>query len=152
MGEFLGGVIATHMAAELSREKTPPAAMIFNSIFSSLTDVVAWQYPYFPFRFLLFGRYPSAKRIGDVTCPAVIIHGGKHNIVLIPLTRKLFAAAPETSAGGVEKQFVELPNGGHNEIPSGVLRSCLESVGFFLSNDSPRGCENIQRTWPLDDF
>ncbi len=47
-GESLGGAVATRLVAELSRGGESPAALLLNSTFSSLADVVRWHYPAIP--------------------------------------------------------------------------------------------------------
>jgi len=117
LGESLGGGVATRLAAELSASGSPPAGLILRSTFSSLADVAAGHYPWLPVRLLLVDRFPSADRIGSVTCPLLQVHGSDDSIVPIELGRALFDVAPDVSACGIEKQFVELRGIGHNEIP-----------------------------------
>ncbi len=127
-GESLGGAIATHLVADVSRDGIPPAGLILNSTFSSMPDVVHWNYPYFPFHYLLLDRYQSDEKIGDVTCPVVITHGADDEIVPIHLARKLFVAAPPQSASGVRKEFIQLNHSGHNDIAISVLRDSLAEM------------------------
>jgi uncharacterized protein len=127
-GESLGGAIATRLAAETSREGTPPAGLILNSTFASLPETVGWHYPLFPFRYLLLDRYPTAERIRGVTCPVVIFHGTEDEFVPLEHGRRLFAAAPESSRGGVPKRFVELRGSGHNSLPASTLHEALDGV------------------------
>ena len=115
-GHSLGGAVATRLAAEMCEAGTPPGGLILRATFSSLTDEAAWHYPFFPVRMLLLDRYPSAERMGSVSCPVIQIHGALDDIVPIELGRKLFASVPERSASGIGKQFVELPRTGHNDI------------------------------------
>lgn len=131
-GESLGGAVAIRLASELCREGTPPAGLITSSTFSSLPDAAAGLYPFLPVRLLLVDRYPSVRRIGDVTCPIVMVHGDADTIVPIELGRHLFAAAPERSAEGIENRFVEYPDHGHNDIAksefAGLVRELLDEL------------------------
>ena len=134
-GESLGGAVATRLAAELSLAGTPPSGLILNSTFSSLSDVVAWQYPYFPFQFLLLDRYPTDRYIADVTCPIVMIHGVRDDFVPLHIGEKLFAAAPNSSSSGIEKRFIDLKTAGHNDIPRAILQevvTALRESGYAL--------------------
>jgi fermentation-respiration switch protein FrsA (DUF1100 family) len=115
-GESLGGGVATRLAADLCRRATPPGGLILRCTFSSLVDVAAYHYPWMPVRGLMIDRFESAKHIASVTCPILQIHGSRDSIVPLEFGRKLSAAAPDQSAGGVPKQFVELPDADHNDI------------------------------------
>jgi len=127
-GESLGGGVATRLAMEMQQAGTPPAALILNSTFSSLTDAAASHYPWIPVRWLLIDRYPSADYIKSVNCPIVQIHGTADSIVPINLARQLFEAAPTKSANGIEKQFIELTAAGHNDIPVAVFENALQRL------------------------
>ena len=131
-GESLGGGVAVRLAAEVCEAGTPPGGLILRGTFSSLVDVAAYHYPWLPVRMLLIDRYPSVERIPRVTCPILHIHGGRDRIVPIRFGRKLFAAAPEKSVGGVAKRFVELPAAGHNDILYVADREFAEAIGQFL--------------------
>lgn len=127
-GESLGGGVATRLVAEMCQAGTPPAGLIVSSTFSSMTDTAAWHYPYFPVRLMLLDRYPSHEKIGSVTCPISVIHGMEDEFVPVDLARKLFRAAPQKSATGVEKEWIELPHVGHNEIPRGAIRKAAQRI------------------------
>jgi fermentation-respiration switch protein FrsA (DUF1100 family) len=116
-GESLGGGVAVRLAADLSAAGSPPGGIILRSTFSSMVDVAAYHYPWLPVRLVLIDRYLSQDRISVVTCPILQLHGQQDTIVPIRLGRRLFAAAPERSAGGVAKQWIELPHADHNDIP-----------------------------------
>ena len=124
-GESLGGGVATRLASELCRSGTPPGGLIVASTFSSMTDTVAWHYPYFPVRMFLLDQYCSDQRIAMVSCPIVCLHGTEDEMAPIELAEKLFAAAPKSSASGVEKRFIALPGAGHNATSKEALqRGC----------------------------
>ncbi|MCH8829300.1 MAG: alpha/beta hydrolase [Planctomycetes bacterium] len=135
-GESLGGGVATRLSAEMCKAGTPPGGLILRATFSSLIDVGKHHYPWLPVGWLLRDRFLSVENIPAVTCPILQIHGSADRIVPIALGRKLFAAAPNRSASGVHKRFVELRRVGHNDIPVTVFR---ESVRTFLQTlRSPR--------------
>jgi len=124
-GESLGGAVATRLASELARDGIEPAGLILSSTFSSMSDVVAWHYPYLPLWCLLLDRYPSSDRIAEVTCPVIVLHGKRDDFVPIEFGRKLFAQAPGKSASGMEKRFIELGREGHNDVPRHLLREAV---------------------------
>ncbi len=131
-GESLGGGVAIRLASELSQKETPPAGLILRSTFSSLTDAGAYHFPWLPVRSVLIDRFPSNERIREVTCPLLQFHGRKDTIIPLRLGRKLFAAAPEMSASGIAKQFVELSNADHNDVMETSGPEIAKAVSKFL--------------------
>ncbi len=131
-GESLGGGVAVRLASELSLNKTPPAGMILRSTFSSLTDAASSHFPFIPVRWLLIDRFPSDHRICDVTCPLLQLHGRRDTIVPIRLGQKLFAAAPDKSASGIAKNFIELPQADHNDVMETSRPEVSKAVREFL--------------------
>jgi fermentation-respiration switch protein FrsA (DUF1100 family) len=132
-GESLGGAVATRLAAEVCAAGTPPAGLILRSTFSTLGDVARYHYPMLPIKLLLTERYDSVARIAEVTCPILMLHGQQDSIVPYLLGRKLLAAAPEESAGGVPKQFVELPQADHNDVLETEGELMQDAVTRFVS-------------------
>ena len=115
-GESLGGGVATRLTAELCLAQTPPAGLILCSTFSSMVDAAEYHYPWLPVSQVLKDRYPSETRIKDVTVPILMLHGQQDQVVPYTLGRRLFAAAPEKSASGIAKMWVDLPKADHNDI------------------------------------
>jgi fermentation-respiration switch protein FrsA (DUF1100 family) len=131
-GESLGCAVAVRLAKELSEAQTPPAGLILESPFASLTATSASLYWFLPVRLLLKERYPSDERIGAVTCPLLIFHGHHDAIVKFEHGKRLFDAAPEKSAGGVAKRFVEFQNAGHNDLRAADLQAYDRELRTFL--------------------
>lgn len=131
-GESLGGAVATRLAAEQCENGTPPAGLILRSTFPSLAEIGAYHYPWLPVRWLLLDRYPSQKFLARVTCPLLQMHGTDDTIVPLEFGRQLFAAAPEHSAGGVPKQFVELQGANHNDVHLRARPQVEKAVADFL--------------------
>lgn len=145
-GESLGGGVAVRLARDLSATKTPSGGLILRSTFSSLTDVGAHHFPWLPVRWLLLDRFPSEERIPEVTCPLLQFHGLRDTIIPLRFGRKLFAAAPEKSAVGVAKTFVELPNADHNDVLetssseiSRTIRRFFDALDTTGSSSKPAG-------------
>lgn len=126
-GESLGGAVAIHLAAEMSRAHMPPAALIVNSTFASMGDTVAWHYPCYPFRYLLFDPFPSIRRIPDVTCAFLQFHGTADETVPFTHGEKLFAAAPP-AGHGIAKRFIKVEGAGHNMIAVADMREAVQSL------------------------
>ncbi|VAX35616.1 hypothetical protein MNBD_PLANCTO02-1782 [hydrothermal vent metagenome] len=125
-GESLGGGVATHLASFACQNKKPPAGLLLSSTFSSMADAAANLYPFFPVRLLLLDQYNSAEKIKHVTCPVMQIHGTLDRIVSLEIGKKLFNATPEKSSSGVKKQFEELSDSGHNNIPVSVIIKSIQ--------------------------
>ena len=102
-GRSLGGAIAAKLAVDRK-----PAAAILESTFTSIPDLARRMYPVYPTRLLARVRYDTIKRIGDLSCPVLILHSPDDEIIPYAHGRKLFEAAPEP------KEFVEM-TGGHND-------------------------------------
>ncbi|MCA9058333.1 MAG: alpha/beta hydrolase [Planctomycetaceae bacterium] len=128
-GESLGGAVALSLwdgAETWASEQSPkPAALILNSTFASMPQTVAWHYPWFPFRYLLFDHWSSINRIPSVTVPVVVFHGTDDEFIPLQQGRELAAA-------GQAAQMIEIPGGTHNSIPMAQLRTELESIASRL--------------------
>ena len=122
-GESLGGGVATRLASELCQEGIEPGGLIIQSTFSSLVTVAQVHFPVVPVSLLLVDRYPSDRRIKEVTCPILQIHGQQDTIVPFSIGQKLFDAAPANSSQGIAKQQVVMPNTDHNDVYSGSIDS-----------------------------
>lgn len=115
-GQSLGGGVATRLAWDLKKEGISPGGLILRATFTSLTDIACELYPWLPVRWILLDRYPSIERIGELDCPILIVHGTLDTITPVSHGHALFAAAPEQSATGIPKTFIELPHCGHNDL------------------------------------
>lgn len=127
-GRSLGGAVATRLAADLCRSGSPPLALVVHSTFSSMADAAEYLYPWLPVRLLLLDQYASDRHIADVTCPVLVIHGTDDPLVPIELGRRLAAAAPPRSAGGIPKRMLEIPDLGHNGLDLASFRPALEDL------------------------
>lgn len=143
-GESLGGGVATRLASEVCEEGQVPRGLMLRSTFSSLVDAAGFHYPWLPVRWLLLDRYESVDRIGEVTCPILILHGNVDRIVPIEQGRTLFAAAPEMSENGVPKRFVELAETGHNDVMYVAADRVERAVEDFLATATEAGQQRGQ--------
>jgi len=127
--ESLGGGVATRLIADLCKAGTPPAGLILGGTFSSMTDTASSHYPWLPVGLILLDRFESDRYVVSIDCPILQLHGSHDDIVPLAVGRKLFAAIPRQSAGGIPKQFVEFANAAHNDFDE---RRFQTAVGTFL--------------------
>jgi fermentation-respiration switch protein FrsA (DUF1100 family) len=102
-GRSLGGCVAAWLAARVA-----PAGLILESTFTSVPDMAAKIYPFFPVRLLARIRLDAKTSLASVRAPVLVIHSADDEIVPVAHGRALFDAAPEP------KRFLEL-RGGHND-------------------------------------
>ncbi len=137
-GESLGGGVATGLAHQLCTQGTIPGGLILRCTFTSLADAGSYHYPWLPVRWVLIDRYPSLERIPSVTCPLLIVHGHQDQIVPFEQGKQLFDAAPGSSRNGVPKQFLELPDAGHNDMMYVAADEIGDAVAAFLARAMER--------------
>ncbi len=114
-GESLGSAVAVQTASQ--REVR---AVILEAPFTSAVDVAVKTYPYLPARWLMKDRFESINHIKFIGAPVLIIHGETDQVVPYVLGRKLFEDALEP------KQFMAIPDAGHNELDVPVVRARVE--------------------------
>ncbi len=132
-GESLGGGVATQLASHACREDQMPHALLLQATFSSLVDAAGYHYPWLPVGWLMADRFESVKAIATVRCPILHVHGTDDTIVPLKLGQRLFHHAPSESDSGHAKQFVELPETGHNDIDRSRLSKFGAAVANFLN-------------------
>jgi fermentation-respiration switch protein FrsA (DUF1100 family) len=110
-GRSLGAAVAAELAT-----RHRPAALILESAFTSVPDMAARQYPYFPARWLARLHYPTLDYVREVSCPVLVVHSREDDIIPFSNGARLYAAAREP------KRLLEL-HGDHN-------------TGFLASRDT----------------
>jgi pimeloyl-ACP methyl ester carboxylesterase len=113
-GESLGGGVAVQLAAEQSRQGTPPEGLVIQSSFNSLVAVAQSHYPIMPAKWLLRDQFDSASQVGEIECRYLHVHGDIDRVVPYSCGRALFEAASDD----IDKTFVTLENAGHNDLYS----------------------------------
>ncbi len=124
-GVSLGGAIAIELA-----HNHKPLGLIVESSFTSLPDIAAKLYPFLPVRLISRYDYNSAKKIGNVNTPVLVIHSSNDEMVPFSHGQKLFDLAREP------KQFLEI-SGSHNEgfmISGKKYQAGLETFITSLDN------------------
>lgn len=120
VGRSLGGAVAIDLAL-----RHPPAALVVEATFTSLTDVGRFHYPLLPVRWLLRYRYESIDKVSRLDCPKQFYHGRDDTLIPLENGRKLFEAAAEP------KEFIETP-GGHNSAGFAWSSEYTERLAMFL--------------------
>ncbi|MBM4365226.1 MAG: alpha/beta fold hydrolase [Deltaproteobacteria bacterium] len=103
VGHSLGSGVAVAMAAE-----GRCAAVVLASAYTSIPDMAARQYPYFPVRLLVLDRFDSRSRAPRVAVPALLIHGRRDTQIPPDYGEALAAAIPGAT--------FELVDRAHNDI------------------------------------
>ena len=82
-----------------------PAGLILISPFTSIY-AVRIPYPIFP-----RDRFPNLARIPKIQCPLLVLHGAEDTLIPPSHGRRLLDAAVMS-----DKQFLEIPGVGHNDL------------------------------------
>jgi uncharacterized protein len=104
-----GFSLGTGVAVALAADK-PVGRLILEAPYTSTVDVAASLFWYMPVHLVMRDQFRSDERIGRVTVPLLIMHGGRDPVIPIHFGERLFALAHEP------KQFVRFPEGGHENL------------------------------------
>lgn len=118
-GESIGSGVAVALAAE-----KPVGRVVLESPFTSITDIAAKIYWFFPVRWLIKDPFRSDLRIPKVTAPVLVLHGDRDVIVPFALGKQLYALIQGP------KRFVRFPGAGHNEL---AAHGALDVAKEFLA-------------------
>ena len=103
-GELLGSGVAVQVAAD-----KPVGGVILDAPYTSIVDVAAGAYPFFPVRPFLFDRYETMKHLGAVSAPLLVIHGEDDQVIPVAMGRAVYAAA------NAPKELATFPGAGHSD-------------------------------------
>ena len=123
---YFGESLGSGVAVALALERSPPA-LILRSPYTSMTELGQYHYPFLPVSRLLWDRYPSIERIGQIRCPLLVIAGDRDSIVPPKQSLRLFDAAPEP------KRLVMIPGTDHNDYALLAGDLLIEEVVRFLA-------------------
>jgi len=101
-GRSLGGAATAYLAS-----KVTPAAVILESTFTSLPDVVKSMFLGSILSKGIRHHFPSLERVSQIRAPLLIVHSKEDRLIPFVHGKRLFEAAPEP------KQFLEI-RGDHN--------------------------------------
>lgn len=112
-GESLGGAVAIELA-----RRRPLAALVTEAAFTSIPDVGARHYPWWPIGLLARIRYDNAAKVAELELPWLLLHGRNDGLVPFSHAQELFAAARSARAGSARAGPVALhaTNGGHDGL------------------------------------
>ena len=121
IGRSLGGGVASWLAVH-----ERPGALVLESTFTSIPDLAAEMYPWFPVRMLSKIRYDTRDRLSRIRCPVLIVHSRDDELVPFAHGRALLESA------GPDAAMLEI-TGLHNDgflasgaVYAGGLRAFLE--------------------------
>lgn len=117
-GRSLGSTVAARLAA-----RHPDAGRLaLHSGLTSVPDVAARRYPFFPVRYFCYVRFNTLAQIRACRCPVLIMHPGADSVIPIRHSERIFAEAHEP------KQFLPL-RGDHYDsewLSTPGLRAALQ--------------------------
>jgi len=111
VGQSIGSGVACALAADLSREGTPPAALVLISPFTSIRALFEERVPIIPVGWAVRDPFASDRRLAELGSTRVlIIHGDRDSLIPIAHGRRLAEAL------GDRATLLELPGRGHNDV------------------------------------
>jgi uncharacterized protein len=96
-GWSLGGSIAAYLAT-----KVKSAALVIENTFTTYSAIGQKFYPYMPVKLFARFSYPTIDYVRKITCPILVMHSKKDEIIPFEFGLEIFDAANEP------KQFVEI--------------------------------------------
>ncbi len=121
-GHSLGGAIAVQLAGEVDDAR----GLIVEGTFTSIPDVFrSFKWGWLPVTPLITQRFDSARRIGEVRVPVLVVHGARDGLIKPELGRALYEKAPQP------KRFVLVEGGTHystNGVGQALYRDALKDL------------------------
>jgi uncharacterized protein len=126
-GWSLGGAVAIDLAS-----RKPVAGLIAFSTFTSMAEMSRRSFPFLPATLLLRHRFDSEAKMSHLTCPILLGHGRRDEIVPVTMLDRLAAAATKAP---VMKFIVD--DAGHNDFYAVGKQQVFQSMGRFLAQVAP---------------
>ena len=105
-GRSLGGACAVEIAT-----KTKVSGLILDRTFSSIVDVAAGRYFFFPIRLLMRNQFRSIDKISNYSGPLLQMHGDVDELIPYRFGKKLFDACPSS-----RKRLLTISGLHHNDM------------------------------------
>jgi len=101
-GSSMGGGVTAELATQVS-----PAAVLFESTFTSIPDTLAHMYPFIPAQWVCRIQFRNIDKVGRIRCPVLISHSRQDTVVPFAEAEQLYqqVSAP--------KMFVEIQGSHH---------------------------------------
>jgi hypothetical protein len=136
LGKSLGSAVAIHSAAGLAGTGDQPVALVLDSAFTSMREIVTrlapmvpWQQAAGPGAASLASAIPplfeSLDRVPLIQCPTLVLHGSRDTLVPLEQGQRIYDALPG------EKQMNVIPGAAHNDISAypDYMDAILEFLG-----------------------
>ena len=128
-GESLGTAVATRLS--LQREAQ---GLVLEAPFTSVVDVGLLMWPLLPLQYIMVDQFRTIDRIGQVSIPLFIIHGGRDAVIPLDQARRVLHAANEP------KTLSLVPRAGHNDL---FEQGAWARVRDFLASLKPETVEPV---------
>jgi fermentation-respiration switch protein FrsA (DUF1100 family) len=122
-GWSLGGAVAVDLAA-----RKPLAGVIAFCTFTSVTELSRRSFPFLPVTLLLRHRFDSESKMSRITCPILLGHGRRDEIVPVAMQDRLAAAATKAP---VMKFVVDAA--GHNDFYAVGSAQIFQAMNRFVA-------------------
>ncbi len=126
IGESLGCAVAVDLAARVQVD-----GIVLQSGFTTAWDMAKAHMPMGLLQPVIGVRFDSASQIAKLTCPKLIIHGDRDEVVPFRLGRRLYDLALPP------KEFYEVAGAGHNDLIRTASTEYTKRLRDFLSHLGP---------------